>query len=64
LKYDGPSLIFPNHVALVDPMILTSFFSKYTNISPLASRKFYDKKGIKQVMDMFDTIPIDDLQGG
>jgi len=62
LKYDGPSLIFPNHVALVDPMIVYSFLYPYVKLSPLASRKYYDKAGFKQIMQLFDTIPIEDLQ--
>jgi len=44
LKNAKQSLILPNHVALVDPIILVSYLSKYTFLSPLASRKFYDKK--------------------
>ncbi len=62
LKYDGPSLIFPNHVALVDPIIIYSFLHPYVKLNPLASKKYYDKAGFKQIMQIVNTIPIEDLQ--
>jgi len=62
LEYDWPSLIFPNHIALVDPMIVYSFLYPYVQLSPLASKKYYDKAWFKQIMKLFDTIPIEDLQ--
>ncbi len=58
LKHDWPVLIFPNHVALVDPRILISFLWKYLKVSPVASEKYYNKPVLKQVMDLFWTVPI------
>ena len=60
MKHDGPLLILPNHVALIDPRIVLSQLGKYRNISPLASEKFYNIPGIKQVMQAVGTIPIAD----
>lgn len=50
LEHNGPLLILPNHVALIDPRIVLSQLGKYRKISPLASEKFYNIAGIKQVM--------------
>lgn len=57
-EHDWPILILANHVALVDPRILLSFLWKYKNISPLASEKYYNKPVMKQIMDLFWTVPI------
>ena len=64
LHHDGPVLVLPNHVALVDPMILVSFLGKYLALSPVGSEKYYNKAGIKQVMDIFETVPIWDMSAG
>lgn len=64
LKHDGPVLLLPNHVALVDPQILISFLSKYLKISPVASEKYYNKPGIKQVMQLIGTVPIWEMNAG
>lgn len=58
LTHDWPILLLPNHIALVDPQILLSFLWKYLNVSPLASDKYYNTQGFKQIMDLFWTIPI------
>jgi 1-acyl-sn-glycerol-3-phosphate acyltransferase len=51
LNHDGPILILPNHVALVDPRILISFLGKFLAVSPVASEKYYNKPIIRQIMD-------------
>lgn len=58
LNHDGPVLILPNHVALVDPRIIISFLWKYLNVSPVASEKYYNKPVLKQVMNLVGTVPI------
>ncbi len=58
LKHDGPILLLPNHVALIDPQILMSFFNPYLSLSPVASEKFFNVPILKQVMQSVWTIPI------
>jgi len=58
LKSDEPVLILSNHVALVDPRILLWFLWQHNNISPLASEKYYNKPIFKQIMKLFWTVPI------
>lgn len=58
LKHDGPILLLPNHVALVDPRIIVSFLWKYLKVSPVASEKYYSKPWFKQIMDMLWTVPV------
>lgn len=58
LKHDWPILILPNHVALVDPVIMISFLWKYLKVSPLASEKYYNKPVLKQIMNIVWTVPI------
>jgi len=58
LKHNWPVLLLPNHVALIDPQILMTFLDKYLRLSPVASEKFFLVPVLKQVMQMFGTIPI------
>lgn len=58
LKSDTPVLLLANHVALVDPRILLWFLWQYITISPLASEKYYNKPIFKQIMKLFWTVPI------
>ena len=62
LNHDGPILLLPNHVALVDPQILISYLYKYLEVSPVASEKFYNKPVLKQLMDSVWTVPIWDFE--
>lgn len=64
LNHDGPVLILPNHVALVDPRIIISFLGKYLNVSPVASEKYYNKPILKQIMDCVWTVPIGEMDAG
>ncbi len=58
LIHDGPVLVLPNHVALVDPRIMLSFLWKYLKLSPVASEKYYNKPIFKQIMTLMWTVPI------
>ncbi len=58
LEHSWPLLILPNHVALVDPRILISFLGKYVSVSPVASEKYYNKPGMRQIMNLVWTVPI------
>ncbi|MCP4522739.1 MAG: 1-acyl-sn-glycerol-3-phosphate acyltransferase, partial [Candidatus Gracilibacteria bacterium] len=64
LSHEGPILLLSNHVALVDPRILISFLGKYIPVSPVASEKYYNKPGLKQVMDLVGTVPIGEVSAG
>ena len=64
LDHNGPVLLLPNHVALVDPRILLYFLGKHMDISPVASEKYYNRFLFKQLMQLVGTIPIGDLENG
>lgn len=64
LKHNGPLLILPNHIALVDPRILLTYLGKYIIASPVASEKYYNLPVLKQVMDSVWTVPIWDMSAG
>lgn len=61
LVNNGPVLLLPNHVALIDPRILVSFLWDYIKVSPVASEKYYSVPVLKQIMDLLWTVPIWDM---
>ena len=58
LNHNWPILILPNHIAIIDPIIILAFLWKNLDIFPIASEKHYNKFAIKQIMDLMWTIPI------
>ncbi|MDD3302769.1 MAG: lysophospholipid acyltransferase family protein [Candidatus Gracilibacteria bacterium] len=64
LKHNGPILILPNHVALVDPRIFMAFLGKYIIVSPLASEKYYNLPILKQVMNLAGAVSIGEISAG
>lgn len=64
LETDGPVLVLPNHVALIDPVIITAFFAPGKILSPLISETYYRMPALKPVLDLVSAIPIADVQRG
>lgn len=58
INKDSTYLFLPNHVALVDPQILLTYFWKYTKVSPVASEMYYNMPVLKNIMDMVWTVPV------
>lgn len=54
-------LLLPSHVALVDPLILTAFLAPYLRLSPLASRKYFDKWWLRPFFKLLKAIPVEEF---
>ena len=59
---DQQILLFPNHVALIDPVIIYAFFSKYLWFKVLATNNFANNKLLKPIFKAIWAIGIDDLE--
>jgi len=57
-------IFFPNHPALIDPIILSSFIYKYNHISPVVSAKYYRNTLFKPILKLINAIPVADLSEG
>ncbi|PID87678.1 hypothetical protein CSB07_00300 [Candidatus Gracilibacteria bacterium] len=64
LSHNGPILLLPNHVALIDPQIVFIFLYKYIKLSPVASEKYFNVPILKQIMKSVGTIPIGEVYAG
>ena len=58
LQHDGPLLVLPNHVALVDPQILVTHLNRYTKIGPVMSQAYYEIPVLKSVFRKMGAVPI------
>jgi len=62
---DSEAKIFlPNHPALIDPIILTSFVYKYHHISPIITARYYRSALFRPVLKLIHAIPVADLSEG
>jgi long-chain-fatty-acid--[acyl-carrier-protein] ligase len=64
LDKNTPTLILPNHPALVDPMILLSHIYPHSNAIPVLSAAFYDLPVLKQFFKHVGAVRVSDLDGG
>ena len=55
------ALIFPNHPAQIDPLIITSCFWPYLEPSPVVSEKYYYLPGAGHFMRLLKAIPMPDM---
>lgn len=62
LQHDWPILLMPNHVALVDPQIITWFLYKYLDVSPVVVETYYNKPLLKPLFKLVKAVPMWDLQ--
>jgi long-chain-fatty-acid--[acyl-carrier-protein] ligase len=59
LDGEGPYLVMPAHVALVDPLIIYSFLRKKLRLHPVATKKFYNNLFLKPLFKIAGTVPVD-----
>ena len=52
-------LLLPNHVALVDPQILTAYLRTYQKFRILTQSSFFENPFLKPLFKWFGAIPID-----
>lgn len=64
LASDGAVLVLPNHVALIDPVILTAFFAPSKILSPLVSETYYSIPAFKPLFDLAGAVAIADIKRG
>jgi len=64
IKDIEPKIFLPNHPALIDPIILTSFIYKYNPIAPVISAKYYRNGLFSPILNLIKAIPVADLSEG
>lgn len=55
------TLLLPNHVALVDPVIIYAYFSPQIPFKTLATNNYAEKKLLKPLFKAIGTVGVDDL---
>lgn len=61
LDSSEPTLFFPSHVALIDPIILFAFLWKKKRIKPVVTENYYNIPVLKRIFDLIWAIPVLDL---
>lgn len=56
-----PVIVFPNHPALVDPLILISNIGKRKLLSPVMTQSYFSTPGIWPIVRALKTVPVWDL---
>ena len=64
IKGSEAKIFLPNHPALIDPIILSSYIYKYHHIAPVITAKYYRSAIFKPVLKLIHAIPIADLSEG
>lgn len=64
LASENAVLVLPNHVALIDPVILTAFFAPSKILSPLVSETYYSIPAFKPLFDLAGAVAIADIKRG
>lgn len=64
LKRVAPILILPNHPALIDPILLTSYLFKYTTAVPVITSAYYDLPIVKCIFAKWGAVRVSDLEKG
>lgn len=57
-------IVFPNHPALVDPMLLVSYIGKKKILSPVMTETYFHTPGLAPIIRALGTIPVGDLARG
>lgn len=55
---NNPVIVFPNHPALVDPMILISNIAKRKILSPVMTETYFTTPGLGPIVRALQTIPV------
>ncbi len=64
IKDTEAKVFYPNHPALIDPIILISFIYKYNPISPVIAGKYNRNPLFRPILNLIKAIPIADLSEG
>lgn len=58
---EDPVIVFPNHPALVDPMILLSHIGKKRILSPVMTESYFHTPGLGGIIKALKTVPVGDI---
>lgn len=58
---DYPCIVFPNHPALVDPIILTSYIAKQKKLSPVMTQTYFRTPGLGTIVRSLEAVPVGDI---
>lgn len=58
---DHPCIVFPNHPALVDPIILTSYIAKQKKLSPVMTETYFHTPGLGPIVRSLEAVPVGDI---
>lgn len=61
---DAPVVVFPNHPALVDPIMMLSEIGRKKILSPVMTETYMNTPGIGPILRKLKTIPVGDIQRG
>ncbi len=64
LKTDAPIVVFPNHPALIEPIILSAFIGKYKILSPVVTETYFHTPGLEPLLKQVWAIPVWDIARG
>ncbi len=56
-----PMVVFPNHPALVDPMILTAYVAKKKILSPIMTETYFHTAGLGPIVRALRAVPVGDI---
>ena len=62
--YNGPIIVFPNHPALVDPMIMITEIGKKKILSPVMTETYMTTPWLSPILKAMKTVPVGDLARG
>jgi len=57
----SPVIVFPNHPALVDPMILISHIGQKKILSPVMTESYFHTPGLGSIIRALRTVPVGDI---
>ena len=60
----SPVIVFPNHPALVDPMILISHIGQKKILSPVMTESYFHTPGLGGILKALKTVPVGDIAAG
>ena len=61
LNSDESKLIFPSHVALMDPIILFAYLWEKKKLNPVVTENYYNVPALKRMFKLIWSIPVPDL---
>jgi 1-acyl-sn-glycerol-3-phosphate acyltransferase len=61
LSNSSPVIVFPNHPALVDPMLLVSNIARHRILSPVMTETYFHTPGLGAIVRALRTVPVGDI---